>query len=76
MTEAIMNPQDNRKRMAEIKFEKFKVARLQVGIQALLPLFAEVPALTLSISRVWKPPFSLIVVMVSHIASRWSQAFA
>jgi actin-related protein 2 len=41
MTEAVMNPRQNRERMAQIKFEKFGVDRLQVGIQALLPLFAE-----------------------------------
>ena len=42
MTEAIMNPVKNREKMAEIKFEKFGFGKLQVGIQALLPLFAEV----------------------------------
>ncbi|CAD8149657.1 unnamed protein product [Paramecium octaurelia] len=41
MTEAAGNPKKNREKMAEIKFEKFGFAQLNVGIQALLPLFAE-----------------------------------
>jgi actin-related protein len=51
--------------MAEIMFEKFGVGRLQVGIQALLPLFAEVSFWGKAISlRVLKPLFFLIAVMV------------
>ena len=41
MTEASGNPKKNRQQMAEVKFEKFGFARLNVAIQALLPLFAE-----------------------------------
>lgn len=41
MTEAAGNPKKNREKMAEIKFEKFGFSKLNVGIQALLPLFAE-----------------------------------
>jgi len=41
MTEPIMNPKENRIKMAEIMFEEFGFGRFQIGLQALLPLFAE-----------------------------------
>jgi actin-related protein 2 len=41
MTEAIMNPLKNREKMLEVLFEKFGFKEVQVGIQALLSLFAE-----------------------------------
>ena len=41
MTEAVLNPIKNREKMAEIIFEQFGFNRLQIGIQALLSLFAE-----------------------------------
>ena len=40
MTEAVMNPIQNRVKMAELLFEKFGVGRFQLGIQALMSLFA------------------------------------
>lgn len=42
MTEPVLNPDANRKKMAEILFEKFEFGRIQVGIQALLSLYCEV----------------------------------
>ena len=41
ITEAIMNPTDNKIGMLELMFEKFGVNRLQYGMQALMSLFAE-----------------------------------
>ena len=41
MTEAVMNPIANRVKMAELVFEKIGVGRFQLGIQALMSLFAE-----------------------------------
>jgi actin-related protein len=41
MTEAVMNPVINRSNMAKLLFEKFQVGRLQIGVQALMSLFAE-----------------------------------
>jgi len=41
MTEAAMNPQKNREKMCEILFEKFGFDKVQIGVQALLSLFAE-----------------------------------
>lgn len=41
ITEAIMNPTVNRVKMLEMMFEYFKVDRVQYGVQALMPLFAE-----------------------------------
>ena len=41
MTEAVMNPIKNRVKMGELLFEKFQVGRFQLGIQALMSLFAE-----------------------------------
>lgn len=41
MTEAVMNPIKNRVKMAELLFEKFGVGRFQLGVQALMSLFAE-----------------------------------
>ena len=41
MTEAVMNPISNRVKMAELVFEKIGVGRFQLGIQALMSLFAE-----------------------------------
>lgn len=42
MTEAALNPIKNREKTCQILFEKFKVDRIQMGIQALLAIFAEV----------------------------------
>ena len=42
MTEAALNPIKNREKTCQIMFEKFGVGRLQVGVQALLAIFAEV----------------------------------
>jgi actin-related protein len=42
MTEAALNPITNKKRMCEIMFEKFGLGKLQVGVQALLAIYAEV----------------------------------
>jgi len=42
MTEPVFNPESNRVKMAELLFEKYGFARMQIGIQALLSLFAEV----------------------------------
>lgn len=42
MTEPVFNPESNRVKMAEILFEKYGFSRMQIGIQALLSLFAEV----------------------------------
>jgi actin-related protein 2 len=42
MTEAALNPKKNRKMMCEIMFEKFGVGQMQIGMQALLALFADV----------------------------------
>lgn len=44
MTEPVYNPQSNREKMAEILFEKYQFQNMQIGIQALLSLFAEVCA--------------------------------
>jgi actin-related protein len=66
MTEPSMNPKQNREKMAEIHFEKFGFDRIQVGIQALLPLFAEV--LQYITIRVYKLPYCLMLVMVLRIA--------
>ncbi|EGR34849.1 hypothetical protein IMG5_000770 [Ichthyophthirius multifiliis] len=41
MTEAVLNPDENKKNMAELLFEKFQFGRMQIGIQALLSLYAE-----------------------------------
>ena len=41
ITEAIMNPVQNKVGMMEIMFEKFNVNRLQYGMQALMSLYAE-----------------------------------
>lgn len=41
ITEAIMNPTDNKIGMLQLMFEKFGVNRLQYGMQALMSLFAE-----------------------------------
>lgn len=41
VTEAIMNPVNNKAGMMEILFEKFGTGRLQYGYQALMSLFAE-----------------------------------
>lgn len=42
MTEAALNPRKNRKTMCEIMFEKFGVGQMQIGMQALLALYADV----------------------------------
>ena len=42
MTEAALNPLNNKKRMCEIMFEKMGTGALQVGVQALLAIYAEV----------------------------------
>jgi len=42
MTEAALNPIKNREKTCQILFEKFKVGKIQMGIQALLAIFAEV----------------------------------
>jgi actin-related protein len=42
MTEAINNPTEQRKKLLELLFEKFEFAGIQIGIQALLSVFAEV----------------------------------
>ena len=42
MTEAALNPHKNREKMCEILFEKFGFDKVQIGIQALLSVFAEV----------------------------------
>ena len=40
ITEAIMNPVQNKEGMMEIFFEKFGVSKIQYGMQALMSLFA------------------------------------
>ena len=40
LTEAPMNPQENKEKMAEIMFEKFNVPHLYVAVQAVLSLYA------------------------------------
>lgn len=45
MTEAALNPVKNREKTCQIMFEKFGVNRLQMGVQALLAIFAEVNTL-------------------------------
>ena len=47
MTEPVFNPESNRVKMAEILFEKYGFAKMQIGIQALLSLFAEVKIIIL-----------------------------
>jgi len=42
LTEPVFNPDTNRVKMAEILFEKYGFSKMQIGIQALLSLFAEV----------------------------------
>jgi len=42
MTEAALNPIKNRQKMCEIMFEKFGTGKLQLGVQALLAIYAEV----------------------------------
>lgn len=42
LTEPVFNPESNRVKMAEILFENYGFSRMQIGIQALLSLFAEV----------------------------------
>ncbi len=42
MTEAALNPKKNRVKMCEIMFEKFGLGGLQIGIQAVLALYADV----------------------------------
>lgn len=42
LTEPVFNPDTNRVKMAEILFEKYGFEKMQIGIQALLSLFAEV----------------------------------
>lgn len=41
MTEPVLNPDINRKKMTEMLFEKFQFGKMQVGIQALLSLYCE-----------------------------------
>lgn len=41
MTEAINNPTEQRKKLLELLFEKFEFNGVQIGIQALLSVFAE-----------------------------------
>jgi len=41
LTEAPMNPLENRKRMVQTMFEKYKFKRVQVSIQAVLSLYAQ-----------------------------------
>ncbi|KAL4449973.1 hypothetical protein ABPG74_015092 [Tetrahymena malaccensis] len=41
MTEPVLNPAQNRKKMAEVLFEQFNFGRMQIGIQALLSLYCE-----------------------------------
>jgi len=40
LTEAPMNPKANREKMAEYMFEKYKVPKMYVGVQAVLALYA------------------------------------
>jgi actin-related protein 2 len=40
MTEAVNNPTGNREKLLELLFEEFQFGRVQVGIQALLSIFA------------------------------------
>jgi hypothetical protein len=41
LTEAPMNPRDNRRRMIETMFEKYGFHSMQVSIQAMLTLYAQ-----------------------------------
>lgn len=41
LTEAPMNPKENRKRMYEVMFEKFGFGGMQVSVQAVLTLYAQ-----------------------------------
>lgn len=41
LTEPVMNPYSNRQKMAEVVFEHFGFQRFQVGIQAVLSLYAD-----------------------------------
>lgn len=41
MTEAPMNPKENRRKMVEVAFEKFGFGGMQVGVQAMLTLYAQ-----------------------------------
>eukprot|EP00330_Aristerostoma_sp_ATCC50986_P000497 CAMPEP_0114580486 /NCGR_PEP_ID=MMETSP0125-20121206/4761_1 /TAXON_ID=485358 ORGANISM="Aristerostoma sp., Strain ATCC 50986" /NCGR_SAMPLE_ID=MMETSP0125 /ASSEMBLY_ACC=CAM_ASM_000245 /LENGTH=301 /DNA_ID=CAMNT_0001772075 /DNA_START=47 /DNA_END=952 /DNA_ORIENTATION=+ len=41
MTEAALNPIKNREKTCEILFEKFGISQIQMGVQALLAIFAE-----------------------------------
>lgn len=72
MTEPTMNPKQNRERMAQIHFEKFGFGRIQVGIQALLPLFAEVLR-SLNV-RVCKQPCYSTLAMASRTVFPSSRA--
>ena len=40
LTEAPMNPRQNRERMAELMFEEFNIPALYIAIQAVLALYA------------------------------------
>jgi len=40
LTEAILNPDENKEKMAEIMFEKFNVPSLHIASQAVLPIYA------------------------------------
>jgi actin-related protein 2 len=46
LTEAPMNPQQNRKKMVEIMFEKYGFKSCYIGIQAVLTLYAQGKSLT------------------------------
>ena len=43
LTEAVWNPKKNRRIMAEKIFETFEFDKMQIGVQAVMSLFAEVP---------------------------------